>query len=596
MHSLPTVTKLPVLASGALLWLLALPFAHSHELQQPPYEVLILNSFNQDTEPYAAAREDFIGLLQARSGSRISFRQFDLQQRNGSEEESDTLRAQLLKSLYAGEVPNLVVAIGPPAAGYWLQHRGQVFPDVSALMVGSQAMLNEIEVPPQDVLIVNQWTFEEIIDNILQLLPGTRHIMILYGGSENERKLAALSRQALEPYSNRVDMQYADGLSLADLRSKLESLPADSAVLLGIYDSDANGVILGGGSSLAFVRGASNAPIFGFFEEDLGHGIVGGPLIPLQRNSEEMVAAALEILLGGSPRTKLRIIPMTAPTYDFRELQKWNINPARLPENSIVRYRQPSTWDIYAPWILLAMLVLLVQAVLIVGLLLQRRQRRLAEQASLSLTRRLITAHEDEQRRIARELHDDLSQRLARLSIDAGYLAANPGGKEAAEVARDMQPRLVGISKDVHDMSYLLHPTMVDDLGISAALNSECERMRRRSTANITERIGDIPQNLPHETALALFRIAQEALHNADRHAGANNIELSLDFDGTVFRLVVRDDGRGFDASAGPHEHGLGLYSMQERAALLSGTLKINSDPGTGTRVVAIIPLAGGRK
>jgi signal transduction histidine kinase len=145
-------------------------------------------------------------------------------------------------------------------------------------------------------------------------------------------------------------------------------------------------------------------------------------------------------------------------------------------------------------------------------------------------------------------------------------------------------------------MSYLLHPTMVDDLGIAAALSSECERARRHSTATITERIGDLPRDVPHETALALFRIAQEALHNATRHASAECIELGLDFDGGVFRLVVRDDGKGFDTSRTPMEHGLGLYGMQERAALVRGTLKVNSAPGEGTRVVAIIPLAGGEQ
>lgn len=557
------------------------------------HNVLILNSFNQDTEPYAEVRDEFMRQLQATLHQELVFVQFDLQQRSDNQQTSDAIRAQLLRNQYVGAQPDLVVAIGPPAVEFWQKYRAQVFPQIPTLVAGSEIMLKRFVQQPIDAVVVNQWTFEEVTDNILQLLPGTRRILVVFGASENERGLTAMAKKSLQRYQDIVDFVYSTDMSIGTLRQQLTELPADSAVLFGILDSDAAGVILGGESGLALVRAASPVPVFGFFEEQMGEGIIGGPLIPLQQTSMQMVQSAIEMLRDGFASVKTRKLPMITPTYDWAELQKWSVDTARLPANAIVRFKPQSAWDVYARWIILAVVVLLIQAVLIVGLLLQRRQRRVAEKFSLNLSRRLITAHEDEQRRIARELHDDLSQRLARLSIDAGYLAANPRGDAAAEVARDMQPRLVSISKDVHDMSYLLHPAMVHDLGIAAALNSECERTQRRCEAAIIERISDVPREVPQDTSLAVFRIAQQALHNAEQHAQAQIIELNLDYDGTAFILNVRDDGVGFDPSARSAGHGLGLFSMQERAKLVNGTLKISSVPGVGTNVLAVIPLAG---
>jgi signal transduction histidine kinase len=235
--------------------------------------------------------------------------------------------------------------------------------------------------------------------------------------------------------------------------------------------------------------------------------------------------------------------------------------------------------------------VIVAQSLLVSALLLQRRRRRQAEKASASLASRLITAHEDEHRRIARELHDDLSQRLARLSIDASYLASNFGSESAIALLQNMQPELARLGKDIHDMSYRLHPSVVDDLGIAAALRTECERARQRTDAAIVENINEIRERVPRDTALGVYRIAQEALHNAIRHAAAGTIEVALGSDGRKLALAVRDDGKGFDTRAEAAGRGLGLSSMRERVRLAKGMLKISSRPGRGTSVIAEVPL-----
>ncbi len=573
---------------------MASPVTSEPQPDDAAYRVLILSSFNQDTAPYAAVRAGFIYELQSRLPRQVSFQQFDLQHRQIGSDVSETLRAQLLYNLYQETPPHLVLAIGPPAARFWLEQGDRVFAEARALLTASELMLSGLPLRPGDSVVANHFTFPAIVDNILQVLPDTRRMLLVFGSTDNERQLAEAAKESLRGYEQRIEFAYTNDMPLRTLQDTLTSLEAGSVVLLGIFDSDVDGMVLGNQYTLSLVKAASQAPVFGFFEDQLGQGIVGGPLMPVQDTVTALVSTAIELLQYGESRGRRTVLPLNPPAFDWRELQRWNIDPARLPRDSIVRFKPPTLWEQYRLLIVAAGVALLLQAVLIMGLLLQRFKKQQAESDNLTLRRRLITAHEDEQRRIARELHDDLAQRLARLSIDAGYLASSQDSPRASEsmaaIARDMQPRLVSLSKDVHDMSVLLHPSMIDDLGIAAALDSECERIRRHGKTSIVATIGDIPRSVPHDIALAVFRIAQEALHNAVRHAQAARIELSLALDGNWFTLIVEDDGMGFDTASQTGNHGLGLFSMQERAGLVNGKLTIHSEPGRGTTVLARIP------
>jgi PAS domain S-box-containing protein len=203
------------------------------------------------------------------------------------------------------------------------------------------------------------------------------------------------------------------------------------------------------------------------------------------------------------------------------------------------------------------------------------------------LAGRLITAHEDERGRLARELHDDLTQRLARLAIDAGRMesAAN-----APEGMRALREDLVRLSEDVHALSYRLHPSVLDDLGLVEALKAECDRVARHGELRVDVEASGVPPALPAEASLCLFRVAQEALSNAARHAHASTVTVLLSPRASGLQLAVTDDGSGFDTTRGRDRASLGLASMRERVRLLSGDLDIRSAPGRGTIVVAWVP------
>jgi PAS domain S-box-containing protein len=199
----------------------------------------------------------------------------------------------------------------------------------------------------------------------------------------------------------------------------------------------------------------------------------------------------------------------------------------------------------------------------------------------------LITAHEDERRRLARELHDDLTQRLARLAIDAGRMEC------AADIAagvRHLREDLVRLSEDVHAMSYRLHPSVLDDLGLVEALKAECDRVARHGEMRVVVDATEVPASLRGEASLCLFRVAQEALSNAVHHARASAVSVLLSSRSHGLQLAVSDNGKGFEP-ARPRDHAsLGLASMRERVRLLQGELNIESAPGNGTTVVAWVP------
>lgn len=207
------------------------------------------------------------------------------------------------------------------------------------------------------------------------------------------------------------------------------------------------------------------------------------------------------------------------------------------------------------------------------------------------LAGRLLSAHEDERRHLARELHDDLTQRLARLAIDAGGLEHRDDG--AGTVVRFIREELVRLSDDVHAMSYRLHPSVLDDLGLVEALKTECDRVARRGALRVEMDASDVPAELPADASLCLFRVAQEALSNASRHARASAVRVLLTPRDSGLELAVRDNGGGFEPGSPRGRASLGLASMRERVRLLDGKLEIESAPGQGTTVVAWVPAAG---
>jgi PAS domain S-box-containing protein len=210
----------------------------------------------------------------------------------------------------------------------------------------------------------------------------------------------------------------------------------------------------------------------------------------------------------------------------------------------------------------------------------------------------LIAVKEEELRRLSRELHDDLTQRLAVIAIEAGKLELQmktmepPLGESIGKIAA-IKEQLIKVSEDVHRISRQLHPTILEDLGLIRAIESECAVINQMEHLEIIFRQDAIPGKIPKDVALCLYRIIQEGLKNAITHASAQGCEILLQGLADTVHLTMRDDGMGFDPDEVRHKPGLGLSSMRERVLLVQGDFSIDTRPGCGTVISVSIPLNG---
>jgi PAS domain S-box-containing protein len=219
--------------------------------------------------------------------------------------------------------------------------------------------------------------------------------------------------------------------------------------------------------------------------------------------------------------------------------------------------------------------------------------RKLAEEALATIGSRLIEAHEQERTWIARELHDDINQRLALLAIELEKWNHDlPGAESQLRIlGQHARQRLFDISKDVQSLSHRLHSSKLEFLGITAAANSYCKELSEQHKVEVNFSHSDIPGNLSAEASLALFRVLQEALQNGVKHSGAREFRAELRGTPDEVQLTVSDKGIGFDQPEAMNRRGLGLISMRERLQLVSGSLAIESKPGHGTTVWARVPI-----
>jgi two-component system sensor histidine kinase UhpB len=268
--------------------------------------------------------------------------------------------------------------------------------------------------------------------------------------------------------------------------------------------------------------------------------------------------------------------------------------------------REVSAWRRYLWPLAGAALVVAAQGAIIGALLVQRRNRRRVEAAlreseakartsyheARELAGRLITAREEERARIARDLHDDIGQRVASLSI--GLSRAQRQVPDLSNVAKQalsaLEQQTTQLSTDLRHLTHELHPSALEHLGLLEALRDRCDDFQQQSGIAARLDVSDSWRDVSDAFALCLYRVAQEALRNVARHARAGNVTVSLDrLDGHLTMEVV-DDGCGLDGDAAGRRSGLGLISLAERVRMLGGEFAVTDGPGGGTRHAVMLP------
>ena len=710
-------------ARGAWMAVALLAFTAGSATAAEPKRVLLLHSFGWSFQ----AEDAFASYLRTDLAEKwphpLDRYEVSLEIARFPDGERDDAAAAYLRALFPIHPPDLIITMVSPAARFIQRHRRDLFPSTPAIFAALDARaIRDATLTPNDTMVAVSIDLNAVIENILRTLPTTTTLAIVIGDSPIEKFWVNEFLQAVRPFEGRVKPVFMNDLSLGEIRKRVATMPPASAIYFGDLVVDAQAIPHRQEDVLAELHAVANAPIFGQYEYQLGGGIVGGPLLSVRTLSRKTAEVAARILAGASPGD-IRTPPqkLGKPEFDWRELRRWGIRQADLPPNSAVSFREPTLWEQYRWYVFGVVSFSALQAILIIGLLLNwlrlRRahdqlrtseegmslaasaaklrfwvwdiardevrasqsdwssgnwhsahpvrfdrfidvvhpddlaslrhairgalegdgeyeteyrvmasdstvrwiaargrvefdqrgkpkqlraisiditERRRGEDEARDLNGRLITAHEDERARLARALHDDVTQRLALLAIDAGRREKELGDTVAGQAMRSIRHDLVQLSEDVHALSYALHPAILEDLGLIEALKAECARFGAIEGIPTSFSAIDEVDEPARALSLCLYRVAQEALRNVARHSNASSVEVELRAVCEALELAVRDNGVGFDPTRKQARPSLGLAGMRQRLSLVDGEFLVESAPGGGTRIIARAPMKRG--
>ena len=621
---------------------------------------------------------------------------------------------------YADRMIKLLIANGPDAAALAGRIQAQLPSQPPIVFVEHDA-----RPVPKSTGHTYWWPFKESLDLALRVHPDTRHVFVLRGTSARDAQNEDRFRSQVAVPPRDVEFTFVREGSLTAMTDRLAALPAHSIVFLLTVQGDGGGRRFRTTSVSERLAAASIAPMYTW--NDIFPGAFGGRWLSGELVATRTSELALRVLRGERPEDiPITAIDVSVDVLDWRQLDRWKISEASVPAGVELRFREPGLFEQYRGYILSALGLLSLQTLLIAGLLIQRRNKRLAERSlreseerfrvmadtapvmvwrsgpdqgcdffnkpwlefrgrrmqdeigdgwtkgvhpddlprclatytaawpgresfrmeyrlqradgeyrwvldsgvprlavdgallgyigsCLDITERrqaeealrinesalrqshveiedlagrLITAQEAERARIARDLHDDISQKLAAISIAMSEcrLPELHASGEVLDVLTAVQRQTIELVEDIRLLSHDLHPAALKHAGLVDALRSHCsECARQQSIDVVVEADGDLVI-ADMATALCLFRVVQEALRNIAKHANARQVHVTLRRVEEEVQLAVADDGNGFDLEKA-HElgGGLGLRSIEERVRLVGGRLSIETAPRLGT-------------
>ena len=502
--------------------------------------------------------------------------------------------SEVLRLKYSKYPPDVVIPVFFPAYAFAVMNREMFFPGCPMVFCAVPQSFAESQKSKRNITGVGaQFDNRPSMEVIKKVLPGTKKLLILSGKSRLDIWLSEIAMRQSEIAFPEIEFKALAGLTPAEAALEFVQAGPDTAGLLLSFELDNYGNRMNTTEYLHELNKVSKVPIFGCYDTILGHGILGGALISPTDFGKTTGKLAGRILNGESADDIPKDYSHTYTiAFDHEVLRKLGISESRLPAGAKVINRKPTIWSQYGRYISSGVAALLVQSAIIVSLLLNRSKRIAAEKEAQSLAGRILSAGEEERRYLARELHDDVSQRLAAVSIETGTLENKMSEfSEIKEPLGKLKKNLIGICDDLHRMSRHMHPSVLDDFGLSEALRSECGELSQRWGIPIELHCSKRFPEIPKSVALCLYRVAQESLWNAIRHSGGSKITIELKSDAEFVYMDISDDGKGFEPSTVQKTRRLGLASMSERIRLVSGTIRTRSAPGQGVTISVVAPI-----
>ena len=583
-------------ASASLMLSLVFFFWSGPTAAQAPLarDVLILSDVGMSHSLTAEVTQQIVAGVRETPERHIEFysESLDLQAFPGTPSPEDA-RDWLAKK-YGDHKLDVVVAVGPGAIEFLSDDAQTLFRDVPIVICGSSS--DQASNPKLDARFTGTWVKlepEQTLELALHLFPDTRQVFVAGGSSDFDKVVMSLTKKALSSVKTKSEITYLNDMEMNKLLEKLRNLPEHSIELYTSFFRDSAGnKFLNASKALPMVAAASNGPDFGMSDTYIGQGIVGGYVLPFGKQAK-ITAQIVSELLDGKKAEELPVETLASEyLFDWRELQHWHIPEASLPFGSVIMFREPSLWE-RAKWIwITSLLIIAVLCSITIYLQHSRKQLTLAKEKQMQLSGLLINAEEKERSRVASELHDDFSQRLAILALGLENVdEATPASldhvhKQLHELARSTSE----LGSDLHTLSHRLHSSTLESLGLVPAVDALCREFTCKQGIRVHFSSDEIPRSISPDAALCIFRIVQEALRNLKKYSGAEEAEVDLRMTGGRLEISVRDEGRGFSLSDLGQNGGIGIRSMEQRARLLGGTFEIHSEPGKGTTLEAWVP------
>jgi PAS domain S-box-containing protein len=654
--------------------------------------------------------------LRAHFSAPVNFSIVDLENPQFAQKTYQDNFAEALRTGYAREIPDLMVAVSDPALQFAAKYRDKMFPGVPIVFM-SQSMPLPEKMWPEVTGVSSTSGISETIDLALRLQPDTQVFAVVTDVVGADKNWLLEEQAELLRRRNRVREIDIIGPANPETLQKVAELPPHSVVLFQLYPHDSNQPAFGALDVLAAI--SPRVPTYSILPPNVGRGAIAS--VSYDPTPDAVLAGELAArVLSGERAGKIPIVRNSnlITSVDWRELRHWNIPESAIPPGVQILFREPTLWEQGRKYFLAGIAVIVIQSLLIFALFWHRTRRRKAEvdlerseqkfskafrrsplaisivtarddhyvdvneafetqtgwtrvetigrsphelnlwvdldqrasflkqlvgetnvrdlevklrrkdgqirttlgsaelidvhgepcvlsvfadvterkqaeEAMAGFSRRLIEAQETERTRIARELHDDINQRLALIAISLKSAKKSLASAESktSRMLDEAGERVSELGNDIQALSHRLHSSKLEYLGLEAAISGFCRELSEGENVKIDLHFDNVPGKLSSEVSLCLFRVLQEALHNAAKYSGVDEFAVSLTGMSDRLELSVHDSGAGFDFAQANNGRGLGLTSMKERLRIVRGELIIDSKRGQGTTVIARVPL-----
>jgi signal transduction histidine kinase len=587
-----------------------------------PRRVLLVHAFGHAYSPWSDMAGSFRAELIKRSKQPIDVYEVSLDTARVIDPQDEMPFVQYIRALLLDRKLDLIVPIGAPSAFFMQRNRQLLFPATPMLIVGAdKRRIPRVSLAANDAAVLLDLDLPAYLDNILQLRPGTTEIAVVVGHSPVERYWTSELRRDFQPFAERVKIEWFNDLTFDAMLQRAAAMPPSSTIFWFLLSEDAAGVPYQQDRALEAMRAVASVPMFGMGDYEMGRGIVGGPLMQIEKLGEQAADVALRILKGDSPSAiNTPYVTFGAPVYDWRELRRWNISENTLPRSSVVQFREPGIWQRYRWQIAAISGVLLAQAAVIAGLILERRRRCAAE---LQLRQRLMQVVHLNRSAIAGALSasvaHELNQPLAAIQHTAEaailYLKAEPSNttriqdllsniirddNRAAKIVSNLRGLLKkrnGVELQEFDLYEVIHDAL--EIIAPEALRKGIEVAGCKAHAALLVR-GDRIQL--QQVILNLAMNAIDALGSCDSARKKISINAAA-VQGYAVEVAVADNGIGipsdrlnqiFETFYTTKEHGtgLGLSIARTIVEMYGGKIWAENRPGEGAEFRFILPLA----